>query len=153
LTEVRLNHSGRSFNVTISGLFDEAGNATGYLHVMRDIVDAADAQKSREKNVEQLNLLFKNAELIITVQDRKGKYLKLRALPGNIRLPESIPGKTPFDFYEPKTAGAICERVRRVTDTGEDLTASMEIGLGEDVYHFVDNISSLRDETGLIGSV
>lgn len=151
--ESLVNYSGKPFIVSRSALADEEGNTVGCIYIMRNGAGAVSGQRSKEENALQLRPVFEKAERIITVQDPKGKYLKLRAIPDNICLPEPILGKTPFDFFEPETAASICERINRVIDTDKDLTASVKLKLGDDEWHFKQYICPIKDDLGVVRSV
>jgi len=151
--EFQSDLQGRAFLVTISPLTDESGNTTGCLFIARDPHGPPDAAELRKKNAEEIKNLLKRSEYLVTVQDENGSYLSMRTLPHNIRLPEGITGKTPFDFFEPETANKICERIKKAVRSGRDFTVSTELQLGEDTFHLLEHISPIRDETGGVSAL
>ena len=144
---------GNSSLVTVSPLTDESGNTTGCLYIARHLVGRSNATEIRKKNAEDLKLLLSKAEYVVTMQDQNGKYLSIRALPGNIGLPEAIVGKTPHDFFETGPAERICERIKQTIEAGRDQSVSCEIEVGGQTFHLVDHISPVFDETGKVSSV
>jgi DNA-binding CsgD family transcriptional regulator len=94
--------------------------------------------------------LMKNADYIVAVQNPAGKYVSLRAMPGNMRMDEPITGKTPFDFFDSKTAAGICDRIRRAVESGDGKSGFSQFKIGGEVMHFMDHISLIRDDSGRI---
>jgi len=142
------NLQGRPFLFTVSPLIDESGNATSCLLVGRNVGGNPETAEVKRKNAKAMRLLMSRAEYLITIQDRHGKYISVRALPGNVRLPEAIIGKTPFDFFETEVANSIRERINKVIDTGRDFTVSTELKLEGETFCLLEHISPVIDETG-----
>jgi DNA-binding CsgD family transcriptional regulator/PAS domain-containing protein len=147
------NLLGRPFLVTVSPLTDGSGNTTGCLFLARDLKGRPDAEEIRKENAKDMKLLLARAEYVVTVQDQNGKYLSIRALPGNVGMPGAIIGKTPYDFFESEAADKICERIRKAIGAGRDLTVSSELKLGGETFYLLEHISPVGDETGNVSSV
>lgn len=147
------NISGQSFLITTSPLADAAGNTTGCLFVAVGLNAYPDDGQSKKKTIEQIKALLARAEYIVTIQDRSGKYLSMKALPGNIEFPQAILGKTPFDFFDSASAARICESAGQAIRTGRDLTVSNELKLGGETFYLLDHISPVNDESGNVSLV
>lgn len=145
--------AGRSYPVTISALADPSGNVTGCVFMARDVDGRSSTAETRKKNADEMKLLVGRAEYVMTIQEKNGKYILLRGLPGNVRLPESIRGKMPHDFFEADQADKICTRVEKVIGAGMDLTVSSELRLGKETFSFLNHMTPIRDETGAFSSV
>ena len=145
--------SGRPFLVTTSPLADPEGNITGCLFVAVSLNERADDEKNRNKTMAQMKTLFGQAEYVVTIQDPGGKYLSMKALPGNIQFPEAIMGKTPFDFFDHASASRIREGAMRAIRVGRDITVPNELKLGGKTFHLLDHISPVSDESGNISLV
>jgi PAS domain S-box-containing protein len=152
--DFRSNILGHPFLITVSPLTNGSGETTGCLLVALDLNRRPSAEEIRRNNAEQMKLLLELAEYMVTIQDQNGRYLSIRALPGNIRLPEAaIIGKTPFDFFETEQADKMCERIRKAIGAGEDLSVSRELKLAGETFHLHENVSPVRDEQGNVSSV
>ena len=145
--------SGQAFLTTTSPLSDAAGATTGCLFVAVGLNAHPDGEKNKKRIVEQMKTLFGQAEYVVTIQDKSGRYLSMKALPGNIQFPEGIVGKTPFDFFETTSASRISDGTTKAIRTGRELTVSSELTLGGETFHLLDHISPVSDETGKISLV
>ncbi len=151
--EMHTNCFGRPFRVNVSALTDAEGQTIGCLYTARDISERVSASKARKENEGHMKQFMKNADYIVAVHTPAGKYVSLRAMPGNIRMDEHITGKTPFDFFDSKTAAGVCDRIRRVVESGKGETVFSELKIGEETVHFMDHISLIRDGAGRIRAV
>ena len=96
---------------------------------------------------------MKKADYIVALQSPEGKYLSLRAMPGNILMAEPITGKTPFDFFDSETAAGICDRIKHAVESGDGKAVFNQLRIGEEILHFMDHISLVRDDSGEIKAV
>jgi PAS domain S-box-containing protein len=147
--EFQSNISGRPFLVTASPLTDGSGITTGCLFLAWDLHGHRDEiAEVRKKNAEELKLVLSRAEYLLFVQDENGTFLSISALPGNIRLPEAVVGKTPFDFFETPAARRMCERIRKMMKDGSEHTVQTLVKLGGETFHLLSHISLIRDTAG-----
>jgi DNA-binding CsgD family transcriptional regulator/PAS domain-containing protein len=151
--EIHTNCFGRPFRVNVSALRDDAEKTIGCLYTARDISERANVSKARIKNEDHLKRFMKNADYIVAVQDPTCKYLSLRAMPGNIRMEESIAGKTPFDVFDSETAAGICDRIKHALKSEDGKAILSQFKIGKEVLHFMDTISLIRDSSGQIAAV
>jgi DNA-binding CsgD family transcriptional regulator/PAS domain-containing protein len=151
--EMHTNCFGRPFRVNVSALTDDEGQTIGCLYTAMDISEKASASKAKMKNEEHMKQFLKKAVHMIALQSPSGKYLSLWAMPGNIRMPETITGKTPFDFFDSETAAGICDRIRHAVASGDGKAVFSQLKIGEEILHFMDYISLVRDDSGEIKAV
>ena len=147
------NILGQPFLITASALADAEGNTTGCLFVALGLNGHRSGEEIRKTNAEQMKLLLKEADYVVTILDQNGKYISMKALPGNIRLPDSIIGKSPFDFFEPEVASKICDHITKAMRAGGDITVSNELKLDGETFHLLEHLSPVRDESGNVSSV
>lgn len=147
------NLFGRPFIVNVTPLTDGSGNTTGCLFIARDRGGNPDIAKARKKNAQELKLLLTRAEHLLILRDNHARYLLMVGLPGNIRLQESILGKTPWDFFEPDTACKILEWLKKAAKTGREFSYSVEVKLAGEIFHLENYILPIRDTMGEIRSL
>ncbi|MBN1887899.1 MAG: PAS domain S-box protein [Thermoflexales bacterium] len=92
--------------------------------------------------------LVENATDIICLQDLQGRYVYCHVPPRYNLLAQEAVGKTPYDFFDPDTAGEFMERVRCAMSSGEPQQyESQFIWQGQPIW-FDDYVYPVKDAGG-----
>jgi PAS domain S-box-containing protein len=111
------------------------------------------AEKALRGSEERLKLLMGSAEDIIILQDAEGKYLYYNAAPIYDIKSEDVLGKTPYDFFDKKTANNMTERVKEVFKSGESMNAENSVNWKGQNLWYNDTLTPVKDKDGTINSV
>ena len=151
--EIYEKHWGGNYLLSVTPVRDGNGCVTGCIYIGRHIARHERDEDLHRKNEQQMKLLMKNAEYIILIQDREGKYMFFSATPQHTLEADDVLGKTPFDFFEPTLAARISDRVNRVVMSGHGITQLNNLAWNGETISFFDQVSPLKDVSGNITAV
>jgi len=134
-------------------LRDQQGITTGCLYLGRKLTEAEIFATIPKINREYINLLMRNAQYIVYIQDQAGKYVYVRAIPSEASWPREIVGKTPYDIFDTSTAARQMEQIKKVKHSRKGLSKTSEMIFEGKKLHFHDMISPIEDESGSVVSV
>lgn len=141
-------------------LKNNSGKIIGTVGLSRDITDLMKVEVQLEQERDRLQTLMSNLPDVIFIKDKNGRFIM--ANPALARLygspsPESMVGKSDFDYIPEDVAQAFLDDDRKVIASGEALVEREESNVnpqGERVWMLTSKIP-LRDAhgqvTGLVG--
>jgi PAS domain S-box-containing protein len=125
---LRKNNMPLEVDVSISVIKDHEGKIIGSIGVIKDITDQKIAERVLAYEHSRLQALLDNIPDSIYFKDEQNKFVlvnKAKASHSNI-LPESMIGKTDYDFLPEEEAKRAFEDDKRIIETGQPIISKME---------------------------
>jgi len=125
---LRKNNMPLEVDVSISVIKDHEGKIIGSIGVIKDITDQKIAERVLAYEHSRLQALLDNIPDSIYFKDEQNKFVlvnKAKASHSNI-LPESMIGKTDYDFLPEEEAQHAFEDDKRIIETGQPIISKME---------------------------
>jgi PAS domain S-box-containing protein len=128
------------YEITTTPVFDEAGQITGTVHVMRDITERKRVEEAVRMSEERYRTLAEAAREMIFIIDREGvvKYVNQFAANSLQSLPDQIIGKPLDQLFSGEISKRQKANLRRVFESGEPF--------------YTENITPFRDGEKWLGT-
>ena len=143
-------HEDGPFLVSVSPFVGAGGRITGCIYMACGVAKTADKNPATEHC---MKMLMKEADEIIFVQDRSGRYVFISASPMHGFQFKEIIGTSPRDCFDEENASRIVDRVKCVAASGIELAELMEYKRDGETIRFLDHISPIRGSGGYVTSV
>jgi PAS domain S-box-containing protein len=125
---LRKNKETIDVDISLSVMKDSQGKIIGSIGVIKDITDQKIAERILAYEHNRLQTLLNNVPDSIYFKDDKNKFVlvnKAKALHSNT-TPDSMVGKTDFDFLPETEARISCEDEKNILVTGKPIVNKME---------------------------
>ncbi len=143
------------FEITVDPILDQAGQFNGAVHIVRDITDHKQAEKSFQREKIFSDSILNSLPAVFYLFDEKGRFLRWNKNFENVSgySGEEVANMHPLDFFEGAERDLIRQRVMRVFVEGEaDAEADFISKNGKRTpYYFTGNRIQLNGTTCLIG--
>jgi PAS domain S-box-containing protein len=158
-TEVR-NRQGKVLDVEISSFFlvKKDNEVDNFVLIVRDITARNEAELRRAREHELLKSLMDTIPDSVYFKDEENRFIlvnKAKAEHSNVS-PETMIGKTDFDYFPPEQAQRIVDDENAIMRSGQaiiDKLEHLESGDGSERWVSVTKIPRYNDEGDIIGTM
>ncbi len=148
--EVHEKNIGGDFFVTVSPLFDSAGELTGSVHVARDITEGVRAESALRDSEEKYRRLFEESKDMIYMTTPAGKFLDINPAGVNLLGYGSKEERLQTDVREAYLNGEDRDRFLRIMST-EGFVRDMELQLKRrdgEILSILITSTAIKDPSG-----
>jgi PAS domain S-box-containing protein len=154
-TYIRKNGSRFTVLLSVTALWDEQGNITGFLGVGSNISERKLIEQAQQETEERLRAILDNTPAVVFMKDLQGRYLLVNKRWAKLfhTTPEETVGKFDHDIFPPDLARVFRENDAKVAEAGMPMQMEEFVPHDDGTHTYLSVKFPLRDAAGRIHAV